>query len=236
MQLYRKEEQVAPVGPTLYRNANTQESWIPKQVQKTQTHGHQNGNPARQLKGSVTSDMENAIETAVDHLIESSVTPRDLSINEAISDIGSISCDEINPCSDVNKGHKKTDVLRSKNQIEKFIQPKTSTELLQETGKEESQEFDKDEIGESFEDGWDDDFDDISESFDETFGEQKSPPEKIKEGQKGLIKSSDDVVDEISISKTMDPHCGLKYDPESDIRETRKRWVNPRPNRPYLNF
>ena len=82
-------------------------------------------------------------------------------------------------------------------------------------------------------DGWDDfglDDDDLDD-LDDTSGSQKLSVE-----EESLFVHSSDVVIVGSPPLTQEqfPVIETKYNPEDDIVETRKRWVNPRPYRPYI--
>jgi hypothetical protein len=82
-------------------------------------------------------------------------------------------------------------------------------------------------------DGWDDfgpDDDDVDD-LDDTLGSQKlSVEEEIL-----FVHSSDGViVDSPPLTQELFHVIEMKYNPEDDIAETRKRWVNPRPYRPYV--
>jgi hypothetical protein len=83
-------------------------------------------------------------------------------------------------------------------------------------------------------DGWDDfglDDDDDVDDFDDTSGSQKLSVEE----ESLFVHSSDGViVDSPPLTQELFPVIEMKYNPEDDIVETRKRWVNPRPYRPYV--
>ena len=235
LQLYRKEEKPAPVVPTLYERVSTQTESIPNQVQRTQTHDQESGYPNRQLGGSDISNKVNFFENSADHLTGSAVMSQNLSAKKTFSESRTTPCDQTDPYSRL-KTEFATDDSCTEKQIEKCTRPESSTGLIRQTEKEENH-------GNHFEDGWDDDFDDfddlddMSENFDEPFIESKSSLEGGNEGEKQLLSSSDVAVEGTSMSQEkMDLNCDPKYDPETDICETRKRWVNPRPNRPYLKY
>ena len=81
-------------------------------------------------------------------------------------------------------------------------------------------------------DGWDDfGLDDDLDDLDDTSGSQKLSVE-----EESLFVHSSDVVIVGSPPLTQEqfPVIETKYNPEDDIVETRKRWVNPRPYRPYV--
>jgi len=185
------------------------------------------------------SDNVNSFESTVDHRTRSSVISQDRSANVANSERKTLPGDQIDPYSRVNT-QLATDDPCTKEQIEECSRPKSSTGWIGEKEEDKHDEFDEKETGENVEDGWDDgfdDFDDISENFDETLTESKSSPEDGNEEEKAFASSSDAGIGGTSMSKEkMDLNCDPNYDPESDICETRKRWVNPRPNRPYLRY
>ncbi len=74
-----------------------------------------------------------------------------------------------------------------------------------------------------FDDGWDDGldgFDDLSDNLEELAASTKPDQEK----------------DTISPDIVMVASVEANYDEEDDVCETRRRWVNPRPHRPYLKY
>jgi hypothetical protein len=82
-------------------------------------------------------------------------------------------------------------------------------------------------------DGWGDDgLDDVVDDFDNEI----SPTENTQDHPKESAHMSSELVlfEKSSASPETDFALEMKYNPEDDIIETRKRWINPRPFRPYI--
>jgi hypothetical protein len=117
-----------------------------------------------------------------------------------------------------NEDEIQTEVLNS-------IAAKTIDDLNQNVdNKEEDEAIDYD--------GWDDfGLDDDVDDLDGTSDSQKLSVEE----ESLFVNSSDSViVDSPPLAQELLPVIETKYNPDDDIVETRKRWVNPRPYRPYV--
>jgi hypothetical protein len=117
-----------------------------------------------------------------------------------------------------NEDEIQTEVLNS-------IAAKTIDDLNQNVdNKEEDEAIDYD--------GWDDfGLDDDVDDLDGTSDSQKLSVEE----ESLFVHSSDSViVDSPPLAQELLPVIETKYNPDDDIVETRKRWVNPRPYRPYV--
>ena len=93
-------------------------------------------------------------------------------------------------------------------------------------------DLDKDD---ALDDGWDDDdLQDMSDDLDQIVDPVDIPPTE-NETNEAILESPDVIVVGKS-SSAQEPVLALEitYNPEDDIIETRKRWINPRPHRPYI--
>ena len=90
--------------------------------------------------------------------------------------------------------------------------------------------YEEEKVGDNeFDDGWDDGldgFDDLSDNLEELSAATKPDQEKDT--------ISPDIVMVDSFVPT--DNTGANYSEEDDVCETRRRWVNPRPHRPYLKY
>jgi len=225
MSLYRKEEDTSTVGQSLYRNDETQNVPIPNQGQKPQMQHQQRGDSNRELHSSNIHDKNRDTETPGHNSFG-------LGANRSISGNGTTTSGQSNTHSLTDMDHKITE-----NRIEKSIQPVTG--LSREPREAKDQWVNKEEVDTNVEDGWDDgfdddfgdDFDDASDTVEESLGQPKTSTEQDQEGTKALATSSDAVLVDSFVLRE-----NTKYDEEGDMCDTRRRWVNPRPNRPYLKY
>jgi hypothetical protein len=231
MPLYRKEEDASTVGQSLYRNDDTQNAPIPNQGQKPQMHYQRHGDSNRELQSRNIYDKNRDTETLGHNSFG-------LGVNRSISGSRTTTSGQSDPRRLTDMDHKVTE-----NRIEKSIQPVTG--LSRELGEPKDERVNKEEVDTNVENGWDDgfdddfgdDLDDVSDNIEESLGQPKTSSEQDQEGIKSLATSSDHVlVDSLMLTENILSSCDTKYDEEGDICDTRRRWVNPRPNRPYLKY
>jgi hypothetical protein len=230
MSLYRKEEDTSTVGQSLYINDETQNVPFPNQGQNSQMHYQQQGDSNRELRSSYIHDKNRDTET-------SGRNSFGVGANRSISGNGTTTSDQSNTHSLKDMDHEITE-----NRIEKSSQPVAG--LSRQLREAKDQWVNKEEVDTNVEDGWDDGFDDdfgddldnVSDAIEESLGQPKTSSEQDQDGTKALATSSDAVLVDSLARENMLPSCDTKYDEEGDMCDTRKRWVNPRPSRPYLKY
>ncbi len=223
IKFYRKEENL-PAGQNLFRNDDAQ-----NRGQNPQMHFQHHEDSRRELQGanipesvieSETSGPDSFGLHSANH--ESSTAPELKSANSGLND-GPVP---------QNAEHERNNCQPIEKQMEE-ISPSENVRGLEE---EECQEASKHEINDEeiendFDDGWDeglDGFDDISDQLEDFPDATQIPPHPDQE----VFESASDIV---LVEKTV-PSCEIKYDEEDDVCDTRRRWINPRPYRPYLKF
>lgn len=198
-------------------------------------HREQKGVVSNELQSSM-SEQKTGIEKLCRMSIKSRNTPQHLQPGvengiesgmfpgKPISDSGSNSTYQRDP-------HGPTAIDRTVIEIEPEDRAKQRANL----GKRKDQEVNEEEIDVDLEDGWDDfGFDDVDENTADHLEQQLTLSVEDKE-RKVLACSSDDVRggDSLKTIENASPPCGTTHD-QGGIGETRLKWRNPRPIRPYI--
>lgn len=230
--LYRKEEDKPPLGPPLYENNDTEIVLNSNQKKRQQMHYHQKGDSGSHPRGSNVHDKVRVIDSNNHHFIGSQC-PSKYGINEDIDGRGT-PASESGSYGLKNMEHGVIDAESNDS-----FQPDDVIGLNREKVEANDQEVNKEVIDKNCMDGWeddfDDDFDDVSDDVDENFGQRKLLLEQNQEG--GIVFASPlEAVHSSLVTEKMLHSSDTKYDEEDDICETRRRWVNPRPNRPYIFY
>jgi len=226
--LYRKDEETSKVGPTLYRSGGTQSASKQEQEPRMQ---YQRGDGLNEK-----FENSNKSDTFGNHTVGSHEAPQHLQTAVAPSDFGirTTTSNKISHSQEKNENNN-VDIRCNENSIEKNVPSQEATTLSVELRDAEEHEIVEDKFETDLDDGWDDDldvFDDVGADVDESFDRQASPLEQNQEEC-----SLDAVlVDPLMPTGNIVSSCGTKYDEEGDTCATRKRWSNPRPNRPYLRY
>jgi hypothetical protein len=221
MALYRREED-ADSGPKLYRNDGAENAPIPNQGQNPQMNYQRDGGSNIMPQ----PDKMNEIETLDQNVIGALVANEELQSarNRPFSAPSEQSNSVVN--------------LEPEPSFQPVNRTGSITELGEEKDQNVDQNADKEEVGENFEDGWDDDdfgddLDDISDNAEESLDQRSTSPGQHQGGEKFLNDSSDVVL--LDSEKAFSSN-DTKFGEDDDRCETRKRWMNPRPYRPYLRY
>jgi len=243
-QLYKREEIAAPVAPKLYtrddacnaqndaqfqtqnqnqRNMSAMTTTRPQMQHQREGYpneGYPNGDLLNQANANANENEISSRDSAGSHLQSRSVANADTQV---------------------------TDILQcNENEMENSKQAKELTDGFTDglsVGEMNDLEVDT-EVDENVDvDGWDDfgfdddDIDDTNAEDTSTFDLPKTKGEQDREEEMFAPSSDDAIVDDSPppmMTNTRAPSVDRKDNPKDYVVETRKRWVNPRPYRPYI--
>ena len=222
MKFYRKEEGVQ----NLFRNDDAQNVPNQNQGHNPQMHFERQEGADREFQGSQTSNRVSENETSGQNIFGLPSSPKH---HSQVGGNGSTTGGQSDPHLSTNMDHERNDVRHIENQAENVFPSDEIPRLQEQLPEANEQEVDEEGVENDFEDGWDDGLD----GFDDISDHVEDFPDAHK------ISIDQDVVEPVSdivlVEKTV-PSCDIKYDEEDDVCDTRRRWINPRPHRPYLKF
>ena len=235
MKFYRKEEGAPAEGQKLYRNDGTQNVPNSNQGHESQMSIQWQGDSKLELQTSKISNKvsENEISDRNSFGLQSANSQSQMGVNRSVTGNTTTGSGQSVVHGLTNMDRERNHVQRDENPTEKNVQPEELPRLSRELGETRNQEVDEEAIDNDFEDGWDDSldgFDDNSDNLEECSDLKKDTTEQDQERDNV---SSDIVLVDLFIQNKKTPSFDEKYE-EDDICDTRRRWVNPRPHRPYL--